>query len=175
MHNQQPAQDSHCSHRRRHIAGTQHDRAQILQPSRMTLNYALGQRCAHVIKLTRVSGIFKARQGRLRSHIEPRNRIPVEQHLVHGIGCQSGRVVGTGISTADGEHALGEKIAQRMVNFCQTAEDRVSSQTCWRSIRSDARLLSAARRHHRRSPAAGRIPTSPAWRKSLGTTNALSR
>src|ERR1035438_4491865 len=59
--------------------------------------------------------------------------------------------------------------------LCPPAEDHINSQTCWRSIRSDARLLSTARHHLRNCPAARRIPTSPAWRKSLETTNALSR
>jgi hypothetical protein len=59
--------------------------------------------------------------------------------------------------------------------LCPPAEDHVNSRTCWRSVRSDVPLLSTARHHHRRSPDAGRIPTSPAWRTSLETINTLSR
>ena len=58
----------------------------MVQPLRMTFDYALGQRCAHVIKLARAGGILEARQRRLRGHIEARNRIAVQQHLVHRIG-----------------------------------------------------------------------------------------
>src|ERR1035437_2124239 len=91
----------------------------MVQPLRMTFDHALGQRCAHVIKLARANGIFKARQRRLRSHIQTRNWIAVEQHLVHRIGGQSGRVVGVRITTADGEYALREKIPQPMVNLAR--------------------------------------------------------
>ena len=91
----------------------------MAQPLRMTFDHALGQRRAHTIKLTRTNGIFKARQRRLRSHIEARKRIAVQQHLVHGIGSQASRVVGIRITTANGENTLGEKIPQRMVNLAR--------------------------------------------------------
>src|SRR5450756_1209104 len=71
----------------------------MVQPLSMTLDYALGQCRAHTIKRTRTNSIFKARQRRLRSHIEPCNRIAVEQHLVHRIGSQSNRVIGIRITS----------------------------------------------------------------------------
>src|SRR5450756_1717442 len=91
----------------------------MVQPLSMTLDYALGQCRAHTIKRTRTNSILKARQRRLRSHIEPCNRIAVEQHLVHRIGSQSNRVIGVRITAADGEDALREKIPQRMVHFAR--------------------------------------------------------
>src|SRR5260370_27366899 len=83
----------------------------------MTFDYALSQQGAHLIELPWANRIFKTRQRRLRSHIQTRNRIAVEQHLVHGISSQSSGVVGVRITPGNGEDALGEKISQRMVDL----------------------------------------------------------
>jgi len=145
----------------------------MVQPLRMTFDYALGQRRAHVVKLARTNGIFKARQRRLRSHIETPDRIPAEHHFVHRIGSEPSRW--RPHSRSRWRKRAGRKDRATNDPPCPPAADRANSRTCWRSIRSDARPLSTAPRHHRWSPAAGRIPTSPAWRKSLQTTNALLR
>src|ERR1017187_5854935 len=91
----------------------------MVQPLRMTFDYALRQCRAHVIKLARTNGVFKARQRRLRSHVEARNRIAVEKHLGHGRGSQWSRVVGVRITTTDGIYALRKKIWQRMVDLAR--------------------------------------------------------
>ena len=91
----------------------------MVQPLRMTFDYALGQRRAHVVKLARTNRIFKARQRRLRSHIETRDRIAVEQHLVHRIGGQASRVIRVRIAAADGKYALRKKIRQRMIDLAR--------------------------------------------------------
>ena len=85
----------------------------------MTFDNALGQRRAHVIKLTRTNGVLEARQRGLRGHVESGNRIAVEQHLVHGIGSEAGRVVGVRITTGDGEDALRDEVAERVVNLAR--------------------------------------------------------
>ena len=61
----------------------------MVQPLGVALDHALGQRCAHAIKLPRTGGVLEARQRRLRGHIEARNRIAIKQHLVHWIGSQT--------------------------------------------------------------------------------------
>jgi len=147
----------------------------MMQSPGVALDHALGQRRAHAIKLARANAIFKARQRRLGSHIETRDRIAVQQHLVHRIGSQTRRVVGVRIAAADGEDALRKKIPQRMVHLARLPRIAQNSLPSWRSIRNAARLPSTARRRHRNCLAAGQTPTQPAWPKSLETTNALSR
>ena len=53
------------------------------QPLAMTLDHALGQRRARAIKLTRTNRIFKARQRRLRGHIETRTSANIEERGRH--------------------------------------------------------------------------------------------
>jgi len=80
----------------------------MVQPLGVALDHALGQCCAHAIKLARAGYVLEARQRWLRGHIQTRNRIAVEQHLVHWIGNQTSRIVGVRITTGDGEDALRE-------------------------------------------------------------------
>jgi len=56
---------------------------------------------------------------RLGGQIKARNRIAVQQRLVNRIGAQSGRVVGLRITIGDGEHALLEKILQRVIDLAR--------------------------------------------------------
>src|ERR1022692_4887605 len=63
-----------------------------VQPLRMALDHAVGQGFAQTVQFSRPDGVFKARQGWLRSQIAARDRIAVEQHLVNGVGRQAGRV-----------------------------------------------------------------------------------
>jgi hypothetical protein len=62
-------------------------------------------------------GVFKARERRLRGQIETNKRIAVQQHLVNGIGGQPSRVVGVWITAGDREHALREKVFERMIDL----------------------------------------------------------
>jgi len=100
----------------------------MMQSPGVALDHALGQRRAHAIKLARANAIFKARQRRLGSHIETRDRIAVQQHLVHRIGSQTRRVVGVRIAAADGEDALRKKIPQRMVHLARLP--RIAQTAC---------------------------------------------
>ena len=77
-----------------------------LQPLRMALDHAVGQGFAQTVQFSRPEGVFKARQGWLRSQIAACNRIAVEQRLVNGVGRQAGRVVGIRIAAGNREHAL---------------------------------------------------------------------
>src|ERR1019366_9585847 len=60
----------------------------------MVFHHAVGQRLSQTVEFSRPDGVFKARQGWLRSQIAARDRIAVEQHLVNGVGRQAGRGVG---------------------------------------------------------------------------------
>jgi hypothetical protein len=89
----------------------------MVQPLRMTFDDAFGLRRAHAIKLARTNRVLEARQRRLRSHIKSRNRIPVQQHLVHWVGRQSCRVFGVGVTTANGENALRDEVIERVIDL----------------------------------------------------------
>jgi len=118
--------------------------------------------------------ILKARQRRLRGHIEPRNRIR-RAHLVHRVDLNNRPSRWRRHNRSRWRRPLGKKDSRNEWSTLPACRGSRKQPTCWRSVRSDVPLLSTARHHHRRSPDAGRIPTSPAWRKSLETTNTLSR
>ena len=87
------------------------------QPLCMALDHTVGQRFAQTIEFSRPDGVFKARQGWLRSQIASRDRIAVEQHLVNGVGRQAGRVVGIRIAAGNREHALCQQLAQGVIDL----------------------------------------------------------
>jgi hypothetical protein len=63
--------------------------------------------------------VLKARQRRLRGQIKSRYRIAVQQHLVNGIGPETGRVVGIRIAAGNREHALCQQLAKRMIDLAR--------------------------------------------------------
>ena len=55
----------------------------MVQPLGVARDHALGQRRAHVVKLARTNGVLKARQRRLRGHVEARTSANIEERGRH--------------------------------------------------------------------------------------------
>ena len=87
------------------------------QPLGMAFDHAVGQRLSQTVEFSRPDGVFKARQGWLRSQLTACDRIAIEQHFVNGVGRQAGRVVGIRIATGNREHALRQQLAQRVIDL----------------------------------------------------------
>ncbi len=105
------------------------------QPLGMALDHAGGQRLTYAIEILQTNGVLKARQRRLRSQIAACYRIAVEQHLVNGIGRQTGRVVGVRITAGNGEHTLRQQLAQAMIDLARLpCVAQTSSQTLDQSV-----------------------------------------
>jgi len=121
------------------------------QPLGMTRDHAVGQGFAQTIELSRPDGVFKARQGWLRSQIAARDRIAVEQHLVNGVGRQPSRVVGIRIAAGNREDALRQQLAQGVIDLAglplvaqASGQSLDQSVTAVRSFQQDGAAIGAA-------------------------------
>ncbi len=111
------------------------------QPLGMAMDHAGGQRLTYAIELLGADGVLKARQRGLRSQIAARDRIAVEQHLVNGIGRQTGRVVGVRITAGNREHALRQQLAHAMIDLARLpCVAQTSSQSFNQSVAAIGRL-----------------------------------
>src|ERR1700686_4659103 len=94
-----------------HQAGT------IAQAPGMALDHAGRQGFPHTVELPGPDRVFKARQRWLRSQIQSRDWVTVEQHLVNWIRPQTRRVVGIWVAAGNREYTLGQQLAQRMIDL----------------------------------------------------------
>src|SRR5664280_1441559 len=103
--------------------------------------HALGQGLAHAVEILRSDCVLKARQRRLGGQIKSRNRVAIQQHLMHRIGPQPRRIVGIRVAACDREHALRQQLAQRMIDLARLPlVSQASSQTADQSVAALGRL-----------------------------------
>src|SRR5271157_4736568 len=107
----------------------------------MAFHHAVGQHLSQTVEFSRPDGVFKARQGWLRSQLTACDGIAVEQHLVNRVGRQAGRVVGVRIAAGNREHALRQQLAQGVIDLAGLPPvSQTSGQRLDQSVAAVSRL-----------------------------------
>ena len=76
-----------------------------------------GQLLGHAVERAAVERVLEPRQRRLRRQALTRNRVSVEQQLVHRVVGEAVAVVAVGMAAGDAEDALADQVHQRVPNL----------------------------------------------------------
>ena len=92
-----------------------------VQTAAMALDDPRRQLVRHAVERAAVERVLEPRQGRLRCQALTRNRVSVEQQLVHRVVGEVVAVVAVGMSAGDAEDALADQVRERVTGLVRRA------------------------------------------------------